>query len=497
MAAPKKKSYPKTYLTDVAIERISRPAKGRVSVSDVETGLFLWVNSTGKKSWAVVTNQKGSDRKQRKVIGQWPGMGVSEAREAARELVAAARDGAVIKDKLAEEKAAAEREAADKQAGSFRAVAESYVAAMRAGQLVGGRKRAVTATTATARERLLEQRVLPMLGQHPLSEITTPMVARLLTQLDKAGGPVDETLKAIRGVFKFALSRGLFHGALPTTGMTNRQPPKKITRALADDELRSIWQAAGEQGWPFGSVIRLLMLTGQRKNEIAGLAWDEVDLERKLIVLPKERVKNRKGAHEVALSEPAMEVLEAAGAIYDALHPRPAGGKPEPRKGLVFPSDTGETPISGWNKLKAALDRRVKGNLAGLGEEDHRAIRAGGALRADTVERKKAALARVAQVETEAWRIHDLRHTFITRARDGEENAQGEIVWSAPLDVLQAAVNHEITAGVTAAYDHGDIQRRYRLRKRELMDWWARKLMVIVGEAEARDNVVPMPVRGG
>src|SRR5690606_37665780 len=124
---------------------------------------------------------------------------------------------------------------------------------------------------------------------------------------------------------------------------------------------------------------------------------------------------------------------------------------PEPRKGLVFPSDTGETPISGWNKLKAALDRRVKGDLAGLSEEDHRAIRAGGALRADTVARKKAALARVAEVETEAWRIHDLRHTFITRCRDGEENAEGEIVWSAPLDVLQAVVNHEITAGVTAA----------------------------------------------
>lgn len=475
----------KTHLTDAAVERHRRPQSGRTEVSDSEPGLFLWITANGAKSWAVIyrlADANGNRTQRRKtVVGRWPAMDVAAAREKARAYMALAADGIDPEERLAEEKAAAERDSADKQAGSFRSVAESYVAAMRAGQLVGGRKRAVTPTTATARERLLEQRVFPTLGDQPLSEITTPMVARLLTQLDKAGGPVDETLKAIRGVFKFALSRGLFHGALPTTGMTNRQPPKKITRALTDDELRSIWLAAGEQGWPFGSVIRLLMLTGQRKNEIAGLTWDEVDLDRKLIVLPKERVKNRKGAHEVALSEPAMQVLEAAGTIYDALH-RPAGGMPRPRKGLVFPSDTGETPISGWNKLKAALDRRVKGNLAGLSDEDHRAIRAGGALRADTVERKKAALARVAEVEAEAWRIHDLRHTFITRCRDGDENEEGEIVWSAPLDVLQAVVNHEITAGVTAAYDHGDIQRRYRLRKRELMDWWARKLMEIVSE---------------
>ncbi len=488
----------KTHLTDAAVERYRRPPSGRTEVSDSEPGLFLWITANGAKSWAVIYRLPDADgnrtQRRKSVVGRWPAMDVAAARTKARAYMTMATEGIDPEARLAEEKAATERDAADKQAGSFRAVAESYVAAMRAGQLVGGRKRAVTATTATARERLLEQRVLRTLGDHPLAEITTPMVARLLAQLDKAGGPVDETLKAIRGVFKFALSRGLFHGALPTTGMTNRQPPKKITRALTDSELAAIWQAAGQQGWPFGSVIRLLLLTGQRKNEIAGLSWEEVDLDRKLIVLPKERVKNRKGAHEVALSDPAIEVLEAAGTIYDALH-RPAGEKPQPRTGLVFPSDTGATPISGWNKLKAALDRRVKGNRAGLSEEDHRAIRAGGVLRADTVARKKAALARVAAVETMPWRIHDLRHTFITRCRDGDENAEGEIVWSAPLDVLQAAVNHEITAGVTAAYDHGDIQRRYRLRKRELMDWWARKLMVIVGEAEPQDNVVLMPAK--
>lgn len=497
MAAPKKKTYAKTYLTDKAVEQLSRPAKGRKSVSDVETGLFLWVTATGKKSWAVVTNQKGTDLKQRKVIGHWPTMDVAQARQAAKGFVAAAREGIALKDKVAEERAAAERDAAESEAGTFQAIAESYVAAMNAGQLVGGRKRPVTQTTATARERLLAQRVLPNLGQHPLFEITTPMVARLLTRLEKEGGPVDATLNVIRGTFNFALSRGLFHGTVPTSGMTNRQPPKKVTRSLTNDELRDVWAAAGQQGWPFGSIIRLLMLTGQRKTEIAAMRWQEVDWDRKLLILPAERVKNRAGAHEVPLSEPALAILKQALENCEALaRPDDEGAGVKPTD-LVFPSDTGVTPISGWNKLKAKLDRIVKGNRAGVTDDEWKLVLGRGFARKDLQSVKDAALLKIESSAFEPWRIHELRHTFITRCRDGEENAEGEVVWSAPIDVLQATVNHEITVGVTKAYDHGDLQRRYRLRKRELLDWWARKLTVIVGEAEPQDNVVPLPARAG
>jgi integrase len=192
-------------------------------------------------------------------------------------------------------------------------------------------------------------------------------------------------------------------------------------------------------------------------------------------------VKNRAGDHEVPLSDAAIAVLKEARAAYEA-----TGFM----SGYVFPSDIGDTPISGWSKVKPKIDRAVQGEMAGLTKAEKRAVSARGALRSETVERKAEALEKIAQAEAITWRIHDLRHTFITRVRDGEENAEGEIVYSAPLDVLQAVVNHEITAGVTGHYDHGDIQRRYRLRKREVLDWWARKLMRIVGEADADENVV-------
>ena len=480
----------KTHLTEAAVERYRRPQTGRTEVSDTEPGLFLWITPNGTKSWVVIYRLPGGEGKRtarrKLVIGRYPAMGVAEARKSARETMELAAQGIDPEAKAAEERAAREREADERKAGSFRAVVEEYVTAMKAGKLTGGRKRPVATTTANGRESLLNRMVLPEFGDRPMSEITPMMVARLLARIEKAAGPVDETLKVIRGVFKFAVSRGIYHGQLPTVGMTNRQAPVKETRALTDDELRAIWRAADHQGWPFGSVIRLLMLTGQRKGEIAGLRWDEIDWDRKCLILPAERVKNRAGAHEVPLTDAALDILHAARASYDAL-----GLK----SGLVFPSDTGDTPISGWAKLKRKLERFMRGDMAGHTDADRRAIRAGGALRADTLERKAAALAKIEETKLTPWRVHDLRHTFITRCRDGEENAAGEVIWSAPLDVLQATVNHEITAGVTQRYDHGDIQRRYRLRKRELMEWWSRKLLNIV-EGPGDSVVILMPKRG-
>ena len=470
------------HLTDIAVERYARPANGRTEVSDSEAGLFLWVTASGVKSWAVIYRLPNAEAKRtikrKTVVGRHPAMGVADARESAREIMSLAARGIDPEAKAADEKIATERAFAERQSQSFGAVSDDYIAAMRAGKLVGGRKRPVVPNTVVARQSLLNRLVLPSLGSLPLNEISQTKIARLLSEIEKNEGPVDETLKVVRNVFKFAMSRGLYQGVLPTMGMTKRQPPMKVTRALADKELKSLWEAAGHHGWPYGSVVQLLMLTGQRKMEIAALRWGDVDWDRGLLVIPSERVKNRAGAHEVPLTDAALSILKDAQIACQAL----AGKGGLTASSLVFPSETGTTPISGWTKLKASLDRTVCGFIAGLSDEERRAIRAGGALRPETRQLKAGALAKVKLTPMSHWRIHDLRHTFITRCRDGEENAEGEIVWSAPLDVLQATVNHEITSGVTRVYDHGDIQRRYRLRKRELIDWWSGKLLKIVSE---------------
>lgn len=474
----------KIHLTDAAVSRYRRPQQGRIEISDTEPGLFLWITPNGTKSWIVIFRlpDAGGKRKVRRkmVIGRHPAIGVAEARRAAQETMQLAEQGIDPEAQAAAAREAAELEAANRRAQSFQTVAEEYVAAMKAGKLVGGRKRPVTPDTATGRDSLLKRLVLPTLGHAALADITPTMISRLLSHIEKEAGPVDATLKNIRMVFRFAQSRGLFQGILPTTGMTARQAPVKEVRALTDDELRAVWHAAARQGTSFGAAVRLLMLTGQRRSEIAGLRWDEVDWDRRLLIVSADRVKNRAGTHEVPLTEPAIAILREMQAAYDALGLT---------SGLVFPSDMGSTPLGGWTPLRAKLDRDIRGELAGLSDAERRAIRAGGALRAETRQLKAEALAKIEPITLKPWRIHDLRHTFITRCRDGEENAAGEITWSAPLDVLQATVNHEITAGVTRVYDHGDLQRRYRLRKRELMEWWSRKLLGIV-EGTGSDNVV-------
>lgn len=482
----------KTHLTDAAVERYRRPRSGRTEVSDTEPGLFLWITPNGTKSWAAIYRLPSADGKRtvrrKTVIGRWLAVSVTEARQAARRIMDLAAQGQDPEVVAAEEHAVAERAQAEARASTFKAVADEWTATMEAGRLIGGRKRAVAADTAAGRKSLLNRKVIPALGCYSLAAITPLMVNQLLAQVEAERGPVDNTLKIIRLVYRFAISRGLFTGMPPTAGLTPRQAPVKETRALTDEELQAVWSAAGRVGWPYGSVVRALMLTGQRRREIAFLQWDEVDFDRKLLTISADRVKNRAGAHEVPIT-PALEtILRDAQDRCDALGDE---------SGLVFPSGVTGGPLAGWHRLKKLFDRDIRAESARLTDVERRALRAGGALRAETRARKAQAMARIARTNLAPWRLHDLRHTFITRCRDGEENAEGEIVWSAPLDVLQATVNHQISAGVTDRYDHSDLQRRYRLRKRELLDWWSRKLLSIVGEAEPVDNVVPLLASGG
>jgi integrase len=110
-------------------------------------------------------------------------------------------------------------------------------------------------------------------------------------------------------------------------------------RVLTDEELRQVWQVAGTMGGPFGAMVRLLILTGQRRGEIARLMWSEIDLEKQLICLPRERVKNNR-AHDVPLDAQAASLIQAMPRINDR---------------FVFALNS-EGPINGFSKNKAQLD---------------------------------------------------------------------------------------------------------------------------------------------
>ena len=151
---------------------------------------------------------------------------------------------------------------------------------------------------------------------------------------------------------------------------TNRAPENGArSRVLADEELRDIWKAAGDDR--YGSVVRMLMLTGARRDEIASLVWSEIDMDAALIVLPPERIKNSR-QHDIPLSPPALALLQA----------QPRRSAPDGSSAAFVFGGVGRSGFAGWSKAKAELDARL------------------------LVARKAAGKPPIAE-----WRLHDLRRT--------------------------------------------------------------------------------------
>jgi integrase len=135
---------------------------------------------------------------------------------------------------------------------------------------------------------------------------------------------------------------------LPTAkGISQRE------RVLSDEEIAAIWRATGDAAVPYGQIVRLLVLTGQRRGEVAGMTWAELDDDLSTWTLPGSRTKN--GAqHVVPLSEPARDII-------GTLLPDDAEARRDRRakEMLIFPGLFG-TPYGGWSKSKAMLDRSLE-----------------------------------------------------------------------------------------------------------------------------------------
>jgi integrase len=177
------------------------------------------------------------------------------------------------------------------------------------------------------------------LNPKALGEITRRDIAALLADIEAASGPYarNHVRASLSSFWAWAIAEGLAE-ASPVTG-TLRAEEKSRERVLADAELAAIWNALPTGD--FGDIMRLLFLTGQRREEIAGLQWSEVNLADRLITLPPARTKNKR-LHSVPLSEPALAILAAR---------RPEGP-------AVFGRDGGER-FTNWSNTKAALDRRL------------------------------------------------------------------------------------------------------------------------------------------
>jgi integrase len=187
-------------------------------------------------------------------------------------------------------------------------------------------------------ERYLRNHSAP-LHRLRLDQIDRRKVAALLGEIETSRGPVSRNRlrNALSAFFSWCVQEGLLE-ANPVTGTGKANENGARERVLTRDELRKLWRGLGDD--PFSDVVRLLLLTGQRRNEIGHLQWGEVDPARKMIVLSPARTKNSR-THELPLSAQALVILTR-----------------QPRRNssdYLF----GERGFNDWAREKARLDQRL------------------------------------------------------------------------------------------------------------------------------------------
>jgi integrase len=148
-------------------------------------------------------------------------------------------------------------------------------------------------------------------------------------------------LSYIRPMFRWAVDQEIIANN-PAAGVPDPDPRKRQDRErdryLDDAEIPAFWAACDQIGGLFGPLFQLLLLTAQRRDEVAGMTWPELDLEKRIWALPRERTKNDK-AHVVHLSALALEIIKVVPRLSDK---------------FVF-STTGGTPVSGWGRARRRL----------------------------------------------------------------------------------------------------------------------------------------------
>ena len=268
---------PTLKLTQAAVERLKPPTSGRIEVWDSQLpGFGLRISDTGRKTWqAFYRVQRRMVREKLGTVAQIPN--VAAARELARQSMTKARSGAnPVEDrrrKEEEERHQTEAEETRKK-NTLAASIDRYLGERPVDKSRRPMRAEYLAETARTLDKNVKQSAL---GKLPLEEITSDDIKRLVRGIAKdAPSQANHTLAYLRAMLGWGVDEGLIERN-PAAGV--KMPAQKVERerALNDEEIRSFWLACNEIGWPFGQLAQLLLLTAQRRDELAHATWSEFD----------------------------------------------------------------------------------------------------------------------------------------------------------------------------------------------------------------------------
>jgi integrase len=388
-------------LTDANVARLKLPeGKSELLVfDDMLPGFGVRLRAGGKRTWIV--QYRIGPQQRRLTLGTAETFDSIEARKRAKDTVAKVQLG---QDPQAEKVSARGIRAREMTLGD---VVDRYLPYA---------ERKLKASTYSGIVLHLRKHWGP-LHANELQDIERRHVAAELGRIATNSGPygANRSRAALSALFAWAIGEGLAD-ANPVVGTNKATDEVARDRVLTDDETGLVWRHAGTG--QYSAIVRLLLLTGQRREEVGGILWSEIDLKAAVWRIGAERTKNGL-AHIVPLSAPAVTILSALN--------RRAG------RDLVF--GAGDGHFQGWSNAKRALDARMS---AALGHAPA------------------------------AWRLHDVRRTVATRMAD----------LSVQPHVIEAVLNHVSghKAGVAGVYNRAS----YAAEKRAALTLWGQHVAELI-----------------
>jgi integrase len=325
----------KVHLTDRFIASPGRvPRVGRVDYRDSNVpGLALRVTNAGHRSFVLVARfPLHPKHPTRRTLGTYGTITLEEARHKARDWLSLINRGVDPRIEAARQRAAALRQ----QTNTFGTIATAFL-----------ERQAVSLAKADEANRIIQSEFVKRWGTLPATDILPEEAAGAIRAIVARGSPYQahNALGYLRRLFNWAIGT---HEFGITESPVERLKPKDLigkrearARILLDGELRAVWVGADAMGYPYGPLVRMLILTGQREREVSDMTWSEIDFRQKLWTIPAQRMKGDR-VQEVPLGVDAVALLRALPRFNAGDH--------------LFTTTSGLKPVNGFSKAKSRID---------------------------------------------------------------------------------------------------------------------------------------------
>ena len=362
-------------LTELAIKKAAK-ATARYDIFDASVrGLGVRIAPSGTKSWFIMRRFNG--KMLRTTFGRYPEVGLADARLRAPEVLLKMSKGNTSQGN-----------------DTFETIVAEWI------------KRDQSKNKSVEQVKTaIKRHVSPVFSGRKLDEIKKQDIIKLIDQITDGGSPVaaNRILAFLKRFFNWCVERDILEVS-PALSIKVNTGEISRDRVLDVGELFKLWTVEDKLSYPWGAILKLLMLTGARLKEVSEVTWDEISLEEQIWSIPSSRTKNSR-PHQIHLSTQAIQILRSLPSVKD--------------QSFLF-STNGVRPVSGFSKAKKRIDL-----LSGV----------------------------------DNWRFHDLRRSFATYTTEKLE---------IPPVVIDKVLNHVSGAvkGVAAIYQRGEYleQRREALQ---------------------------------